>query len=129
MNVIEYGDGTVKLTSGNGAVRDVLSGRTWKEVVCRKDEAWRYSDGRPEERTVRSSAVEYSKYRIMRKCQELGVWDSVKARIEAAGLLEAWNTILVVRSDDPQFASCLPAIREEFGAETVDGVLRHSVAE
>ena len=74
-------------------------------------------------------AVRYSKYKIQLATQSRGLWEQVKAAIAAAGLQDSWANIVDIASDNPELQRALPAIRETFGSETVDAVLRESIAD
>ena len=89
-------------------------------------DTWKYIDI-PEEHED-EQPVHYSKYRIQLACQKRGLWDQVKAAIDTAGLSDSWNNIIDLSSDNPELLAALPAIRQAFGADTVDAVLAESVA-
>jgi hypothetical protein len=73
--------------------------------------------------------VRYSKYKIQLACQKRGLWEQVKAAIEAAGMADSWANIQDIASDNPELIAALPSIRAAFGSDTVDAVLAESIAE
>ena len=75
--------------------------------------------------------VRYSKYKIQIAAQKRGLWDQLKEAIAAAGLADSWTNVesKELTSDNEQLVAALPTIREMFGSELVDTVLKESIAE
>ena len=70
----------------------------------------------------------YSKYLLKNACEKRGLWAQVKDAIEAAGKWESFLLINDIASDNAELLDVLPAIKKNFGAETVDAVLAESIA-
>lgn len=73
--------------------------------------------------------VRYSKYKIKLACESRGLWEQVKAAIEAAGKWESFLLIQTISSDNQELKDALPDIRTAFGSDTVDAVLAESIAD
>lgn len=71
--------------------------------------------------------VRYSKYALKNACVERGLWEQVKAMIEAAGKWESFLLIQDLSSDNAELQEVLPAIKERFGADVVEAVLAESI--
>lgn len=72
--------------------------------------------------------VRYSKYALKNACVERGLWEQVKAMIEAAGKWESFLLIQDLASDNPELLEVMPTIRQQFGDDVVDAVLAESIA-
>ena len=90
-------------------------------------DSWRYIPI-PEPEPVPEPVVRYSKYLLKNACEKRGLWERVKAAIEAADKWESFLLINDIASDNPELLGVMPAIKERFGAETVKAVLDESIA-
>ena len=72
------------------------------------------------------SVVHYSKYALKQACVKRGLWEDVKAAIEAAGKWESFLLIQAITSDNAELQEALPGIRQIFGSDVVDAVLEES---
>ena len=104
------------------AVPDAATAAIWREI----DEAdappdWDGGD-------APSPVPRYSKYLVKLACQRRGLWEQVRAAIEAAGKWESFLIINDISSDNPELLEALPAIRAAFGSDVVDAVLQESIA-
>lgn len=61
----------------------------------------------------------------LKRCLKLvGVWEEVKATLEAAGdVYDDFLTVTELKEDDPQFAPLLAAAKQRYGAELVDRIV------
>lgn len=89
-------------------------------------DSWRYIPI-PEPEPVPEPVVRYSKYLLKNACEKRGLWDDVKEAIEGAGKWGSFLLINDIASDNPELLEVMPAIKERFGAETVDVVLAESI--
>jgi len=73
--------------------------------------------------------VRYSRYLIKRACERRGLWEQVKAAIEAAGKWESFLIINDIASDNQELEEAMPLIVQTFGQALVDEVLAESIVE
>lgn len=78
--------------------------------------------------------IRYSKYYIQLACQKAGqelnrdLWGEVKAAIAAAGLTDSWQNIQDIDANNEELQVALPQIKQLFGEELTERVLREGVA-
>ena len=65
----------------------------------------------------------YSKLRLYDAMVEAGIWNEVKAAIEAAGQWERWEWARDMATDYAPFAQLLSQLRQTYGDELTDAIL------
>ena len=84
--------------------------------------------------TVEPTNVRYSKYYIQLACQKVGqelnrnLWEEVKQVIQAAGYWDSWQNIQDIDANNEELVAALPQIKQLFGEELTERVLREGVA-
>lgn len=71
--------------------------------------------------------VRYSKYKIKCKLVDMGLWDDVKAAIEAAGYWDSFIIINDIASDNQELKDALPLLHEMFPAVDIPALLAECV--
>lgn len=65
----------------------------------------------------------YSKLRLYDALVRAGIWEQVRAAIEAAGQMERWDLAVDLATDYAPFAAILRSMRQTYGDDTVDQIL------
>lgn len=89
-------------------------------------EAWALAHGWAKEERVIPDQPEvhlYSKLRLYDALVHTGIWEQVRAAIEAAGQWERWEWAIELATDYEPFAQLLVQLRQTFGDELTDNIL------